>query len=52
MIRGEIPETVKQANAAMEMAAIDVLAQARLHKTSERKRCQRRMALNLRNFFP
>jgi hypothetical protein len=34
MNRDEIPETVKQANAAMEMAAKDVLLRARQHKTS------------------
>lgn len=33
MIRDDTPETVKQANAAMEQAANDVLLRARHHNT-------------------
>ncbi|QDT10699.1 hypothetical protein [Planctomycetes bacterium K23_9] len=33
MIRDDTPETVKQANAAMEQAANDVLSRARRHNT-------------------
>ena len=33
MIRDETPEIVKQANAAMELAASDVLLRARRHNT-------------------
>ncbi len=34
MIRDDTPEIVKQANAAMELAAIDVLLRARRYNTS------------------